>query len=84
MPERNCSSDRDIWPSCVFGERLREIARCLSSRESLMWSARRNSCGGFVVDIAAAVIVEGGMCGLGGGDCGGGGGVPKTGKSEHK
>ena len=34
--------------------------------------------------MAAAAIVEGGMCGLGEGDCGAAGGVPKTGKSEHK
>jgi len=36
MPERKESSERDIWPSCEFGERFREIARCLSSRESLI------------------------------------------------
>jgi hypothetical protein len=52
MPERRVSSDRDIWPSCVFGERLSEMARWRSRSESLMWSARRNSWGGFVVDMA--------------------------------
>lgn len=48
IPERNCSSEREIWPSWLFGERFREMARCRSSNESLMWSASRKSCGGFV------------------------------------
>lgn len=42
-PSRNCSSDRDRWPSCVSLSRLRLWARWRSSRESLTWSARRKS-----------------------------------------
>jgi hypothetical protein len=38
---------------------LSETARCRSSRESLMWSARRKSWGGFVVDMAADLWVVG-------------------------
>ena len=30
-------------PSWKLGSRFKEIARCRSSRESLMWSARRKS-----------------------------------------
>ena len=30
-------------PSWELGSRFKEIARCRSSRESLMWSARRKS-----------------------------------------
>jgi len=41
MPSRIESSDRDMWPSWEFGSRLRLMARCRSSRDSLMWSARR-------------------------------------------
>lgn len=40
---RKDSSDREMWPSWEFGSRFREMARCRSSRESLMWSARRKS-----------------------------------------
>jgi len=55
MPERRESSDRDIWPSWVLGERSREMARWRSSNESLMWSASRKSWAGFV-DIAGSVV----------------------------
>ena len=57
MPERNCSRDREIWPSWLLEGRLRERARWRSSRESLMWSARRKSCGGLVAMVA--VVGEG-------------------------
>ena len=43
-PSRIESRDREMWPSCVVGSRLREMARCRSRRESLMWSASRYSC----------------------------------------
>jgi hypothetical protein len=33
------------------------MARCRSSSESLMWSARRKSWGGFVTDMTAVVSV---------------------------
>lgn len=48
-----------MWPSWVLGERLRDMARCRSRRESLMWSARRKSCGGFVdmVEVVEVVVV---------------------------
>jgi hypothetical protein len=58
MPEHSVSSERDIWPSWVLGDRLSEMALWRSRRESLMWSARRNSCGGLVVDMAAGVEME--------------------------
>jgi len=48
MPERNCSSDREICASWLVDGRLSETARCRSSSDNLMWSARRNSCGGLV------------------------------------
>jgi hypothetical protein len=57
MPERNCSSEREIWPSWLLEGRLRERARWRSSSESLMWSARRKSCGGLVAMMA--VVGEG-------------------------
>jgi hypothetical protein len=63
MPERSVSRERDIWPSWVLGDRLSEMALWRSRRESLMWSARRNSCGGFVVDMAAGVEMEMGTSG---------------------
>lgn len=48
MPSLKESSDLDIFESCDgFGSSLREIARCRSSSESLMWSASRRSCEGF-------------------------------------
>jgi hypothetical protein len=63
MPDRNCSSDLDIWPSWLLDGRLSDRARWRSSRESLMWSASRNSCGGLVA--MAAVVVDGWMEGCG-------------------
>ena len=36
-------------PSWELGSRFREIARCRSSRESLMWSARRKSWDGLAM-----------------------------------
>lgn len=43
-----------MFESCEgFGSRLRDIARCLSSNESLIWSARRRSCDG--LDMAEVV-----------------------------
>jgi hypothetical protein len=63
MPDRNCSNDLDIWASWAFGERLSDMALCRSSSDSLMWSDRRNSCGGLV----AIVVVEVWRCGDGGG-----------------
>lgn len=65
MPDRNCSMDREICPSWLLGERLREMARCRSSRDSLMWSARRKSCGGLV----AIATEEVWRCGGGGACC---------------
>ena len=41
MPSRIESRDREMWPSWELGSRLREMARWRSSRESLIWSARR-------------------------------------------
>ncbi len=41
MPSRIESSDREMWPSCELGSRLREMALCRSRRDSFMWSARR-------------------------------------------
>lgn len=49
MPSLMESSDREMLPSWVLGSRLRDMARCLSSKESLMWSARRYSCGGLAI-----------------------------------
>jgi hypothetical protein len=49
MPDLSCSSERDIWASWLLEGRFRDTARCRSSRESLMWSANRKSCGGLVV-----------------------------------
>lgn len=42
-PARKDSRDLDMCPSCEFGSRFREIARCRSRSDSLMWSARRKS-----------------------------------------
>ena len=48
MPSRKDSRERDIWASWDgLGSMEREMARCRSRRESLMWSARRKSCEGF-------------------------------------
>lgn len=46
-PARKDSREREMWPSWEFGSRFREMARCRSRRESLMWSARRKSWFGF-------------------------------------
>ena len=46
-PSRKESRDLDMCPSWEFGSRFSEIARCRSRRESLTWSARRNSWFGF-------------------------------------
>lgn len=54
MPEESDSSEREIWPSWVFGERFRDTARWRSRSDSLMWSARRNSWAGLAVAIVAA------------------------------
>lgn len=54
MPDWSWSSDRAIWGSLVLGSRFRLIARCRSSRESLMWSARRKSCEELVVIVRLA------------------------------
>jgi hypothetical protein len=35
-PSRNDSRDREIWPSCEVGSRLRDMARCRSSSDSLL------------------------------------------------
>jgi hypothetical protein len=61
MPDRNCSSDREIWTSWALGERLSEMALCRSSNDSLMWSDKRNNCGGLVamVTLMRGGIVEG-------------------------
>ena len=57
MPDRNCSREREIWPSWLLEGRLRERARWRSSRESLIWSAKRNNWGGLVAMAAAVVVV---------------------------
>jgi hypothetical protein len=63
MPARSCSSDRAIWASWLLGERLSEMARWRSSRDSLMWSASRNSCGGLVAIVIGEVWRNsGGAC----------------------
>lgn len=51
MPERKDSRERVMCASWEVGVRFREIARWRSRRESLMWSAKRNSWDGF--DIVA-------------------------------
>jgi hypothetical protein len=56
MPDRNCSSDLEIWASWALGERLSDMARCRSSKDSLMWSDRRNSCGGLVAIVTIVTI----------------------------
>jgi hypothetical protein len=58
MPVCRESRDRDICPSCEFGSRSSDIARCLSSSESLMWSERRNSCAALVAAMFADLIYE--------------------------
>jgi hypothetical protein len=58
MPERNCSRDREICASWALGERLSDMARWRSSSESLMWSDKRNNCGGLV---AIATTEAGGI-----------------------
>ena len=35
-PSRRESNDREICPSCEVGSRFNDIARCLSSKDSLM------------------------------------------------
>jgi hypothetical protein len=42
-PSRIDSRDLDICPSWEFGSRFKDIARCRSRRESLIWSASRKS-----------------------------------------
>lgn len=43
MPERSDSRERVICASCEVGERLREMARWRSRRDSLIWSASSRS-----------------------------------------
>lgn len=71
MPERNCSRDLEIWPSWLLEGRFSDRARCRSSSESLMWSARRNSWGGLVVIVVVLVLVVTMMCdgAVDGGEC---------------
>ena len=52
MPERSCSREREICASWLVEGRFRDTARWRSSSESLMWSARRKSCGGLVAMVA--------------------------------
>ena len=43
MPSRKESREREMWLSWDEGSRSREMARCRSRSESLMWSERRKS-----------------------------------------
>ena len=49
IPSRIDSRERDMVLSWELGSRFSEIARCRSSRESLMWSARRKSWDGLAM-----------------------------------
>ena len=47
MPSRKDSNDREMLESWEgFGSRFNDMARCRSSKESLIWSARRSNCEG--------------------------------------
>lgn len=48
-PSFSESSEREMWPSCEVGSSLSDIARCRSSKDSLMWSARRKYWLGFAI-----------------------------------
>lgn len=56
-PSRKESSDREICPSCEVGSRFRDIARCLSSKDSLMWSANRKYWFGLAMVLVVTVVL---------------------------
>lgn len=66
-PSRNCSRDRDMWPSCESLWRLRAWALLRSSSDSLMWSASRKRAFGFDMSATKGGGVDGGEEGKGGG-----------------
>lgn len=59
MPSRKDSRDLEMWPSWELGWRFRDIARCRSSSESLMWSAKRYSCDGFAMVLLHSLVLDG-------------------------
>lgn len=56
MPERKDSRERVMCASWEVGVRFSEMARWRSRRESLMWSAKRNSWDGFDIAIENSAL----------------------------
>lgn len=61
-PSRNESSDLEMCPSCDVGSRLSDIARCRSSKDNFIWSARRKYWLGFAMMWATCRKYEVGSC----------------------
>lgn len=48
-PSRRDSSEREMCPSCEVESRFIDMARCLSNKDSLRWSASRKYWFGFAI-----------------------------------